>query len=96
MLLRPPAVRAALLLSGIMPLAALAAEAPVPVTTISPDDLEEVTIVGTLEESLPQQIAQSGSRVSTIGGEQVQKGGYYDVAQTLQALAPGMYITPPS
>jgi vitamin B12 transporter len=94
MLLRPPAVRAALLLSGIMPLAALAAEAPVPVTTISPDDLEEVTIVGTLEESLPQQIAQSGSRVSTIGGEQVQKGGYYDVAQTLQALAPGMYITP--
>ena len=74
--------------------ASLAAEASSPVTTISREDLEEVTVVGTLEETLPQQIAQTGSRVSSISGEQVQKGGYYDVAQTLQALAPGMYITP--
>jgi vitamin B12 transporter len=94
MLLRLPAARAALLLSGITPLTTLAAEMPAPVTTIAREDLEEVTIIGTLEESLPQQLGNIGSRVSSISGEQVQKGGYDDVAQTLQALAPGMYITP--
>jgi vitamin B12 transporter len=61
---------------------------------VSKENLEEVTIIGTLEETLPQTLGQIGSRVESISGDQVQKGGYYDVAQTLQALAPGMYITP--
>lgn len=94
MSIRLPAVRAALLLHGLAPVAVIAAEVPAPVTTVTRDDLEEVTILGALEETLPRQLGQLGSRVSTISGDQVQKGGYYDVAQALQALAPGMYITP--
>jgi outer membrane cobalamin receptor len=94
MLLRLPAARAVLLLSGFVPVVAMAGEAPTPVATLTAEDLNQVTIVGTLEESLPQQLASVGSRVESISGEQVQKGGYYDIAQTLQALAPGMYITP--
>ncbi len=94
MLLRLPAARAALLLCGITPLATQAAEVPAPVETVNAGELSEVTIIGTLEETLPQTLGLLGSRVDVISGEQVKKGGYDDVSQAMQALAPGMYITP--
>jgi outer membrane cobalamin receptor len=47
-----------------------------------------------LEEELPQVIQRSGARVQTITSAQIENGGYYDVAQALQALVPGLFITP--
>jgi len=47
-----------------------------------------------LEEELPQEIQRSGARVQTITSAQIENGGYYDVAQALQALVPGLFITP--
>ncbi len=56
--------------------------------------LEEVVVTGRLEESLPQTLGRQGVRVEEITSEQLEAGGYYDVTQALQALAPGMYIAP--
>jgi vitamin B12 transporter len=47
-----------------------------------------------LEEDLPQQVERAGSRVQTITSEQIQDGGYDDVGQALQALVPGLFLTP--
>lgn len=58
-------------------------------------DVDEVTISAKrLEETLPQQLAKFGTRVSTMTRDQVDNGAYVDVAQSLQALAPGLYIQP--
>lgn len=45
-----------------------------------------------LEEALPEVIEEYGARLTTITVEDVRKGGYQDVAQSLQALAPGLYV----
>lgn len=50
--------------------------------------------MGRLEETLPQELERFGTRVTTIPGAKLQQGGYNDISQALQALAPGMYITP--
>ncbi|MGH9253180.1 MAG: beta-sandwich domain-containing protein, partial [Vicinamibacterales bacterium] len=47
-----------------------------------------------LEEELPQQIERAGVRVQTITSAQLENGGYYDVAQALQSLVPGLFLTP--
>lgn len=47
-----------------------------------------------LEEDLPQLIERGGVRVQTISASQILNGGYYDVAQALQALVPGLFLTP--
>src|SRR4051794_29178160 len=47
-----------------------------------------------LEEDLPQLIERSGVRVQTITAAQLQNGGYYDIAQAVQALVPGLFLTP--
>jgi outer membrane cobalamin receptor len=47
-----------------------------------------------LEEELPQQVERAGSRIQTITSEQIENGGYYDVGQALQALVPGLFLTP--
>lgn len=47
-----------------------------------------------LEEELPQLIERGGSRAQTITATQLQNGGYYDVAQALQALAPELFLAP--
>jgi vitamin B12 transporter len=82
-----PARCALLLITASAPCLTLAAESRDP-------DLGEVVITGRLEETLPQELAQYGSRVETISSAAVQRGGYNDIAQTVQALAPGMYIAP--
>jgi outer membrane cobalamin receptor len=57
-------------------------------------DLDEVTVTGRLEETLPQELSHYGSRVETISADQVQRGGYNDITQTVQALTPGLYLSP--
>jgi outer membrane cobalamin receptor len=47
-----------------------------------------------LEEDLPQLIERGGVRVQTITASQILNGGYYDVAQALQTLVPGLFLTP--
>lgn len=47
-----------------------------------------------LEEELPQEIERSGSRVQTITSAQIENGGYHDVAQALQSLVPGLFLSP--
>jgi vitamin B12 transporter len=85
---RPSAISFAVALSIASPCAVHAAGA-------SPEDtLDEVVVIGRLEETLPQELAQYGTRVESVSAEQVQRGGYNDVAQTLQALTPGMYLAP--
>jgi vitamin B12 transporter len=49
-----------------------------------------------LEETLPQGLSQYGVRVDTISAQQIQNAGQADVAQSLEVLAPGLYITPKS
>lgn len=57
--------------------------------------VESVGVVAPrLEEELPQLIERSGSRVQTITATQIQNGGYYDVAQALQALVPELFLAP--
>jgi outer membrane cobalamin receptor len=56
-------------------------------------NLDEVVVTGhRLEENLPKDLAQFGNRLDTVGVEAIRGGGYVDVAQGLQALAPGLYI----
>lgn len=47
-----------------------------------------------LEEELPQEIEEAGTRVHTITSAQIENGGYYDVAQALQSLVPGLFLAP--
>jgi outer membrane cobalamin receptor len=57
--------------------------------------LEEVVVTAkSLEDQLPQQIAQYGANLNTITALQIQNGGYLDVAQALEALSPGLFISP--
>ena len=57
--------------------------------------VESVGVVAPkLEEELPQIIERSGVRAQVITGVEIQNGGYYDVAQALQALVPGLFLTP--
>jgi vitamin B12 transporter len=57
--------------------------------------VESVGVVAPkLEEELPQIIERTGVRAQVITGAQIQNGGYYDVAQALQALVPGLFLTP--
>jgi outer membrane cobalamin receptor len=56
--------------------------------------LEEVVVTAkSLEDRLPQQIAQYGTHLDTVTAAQILNGGYLDVAQALQALTPGLYIS---
>src|SRR6202012_5703264 len=56
---------------------------------------EEIVVTGKrLEESLPGILSQQGIRVDTITAQQIANGGYVDIAQSLQFLAPGLYISP--
>jgi len=58
-------------------------------------EIEEIVIIGNrLEETIPQDLARYGNRVEVITSEQIQQGGYIDVAQTLQILVPGLHIRP--
>ena len=57
--------------------------------------LEEVVVSAkSLEDELPQQLSHYGTRVDIISAADIKNGGYLDVAGALQALSPGLYISP--
>jgi outer membrane cobalamin receptor len=57
--------------------------------------LDEVVVTAkSLEDDLPQQLSRYGTRVDTISAARIQNGGYLDVAGALEALSPGLYISP--
>jgi outer membrane cobalamin receptor len=57
--------------------------------------LEEIVITAkSLEEKLPQELSEYGTHVDVISSTQIVNGGYIDVASALQALAPGLYLSP--
>ncbi len=57
--------------------------------------VESVGVVARkLEEELPDIIARNGVREQIVTAAEIQNGGYYDVSQTLQALVPGLFLTP--
>jgi outer membrane cobalamin receptor len=61
----------------------------------SSGELERVTVTAKrLEEQLPDILEQQGVRVDTITAEQIAEGGFLDIAQSLQMLAPGLYVSP--
>ncbi len=47
-----------------------------------------------LEQSLPQDLASVGNRLTVISDDQIRNGGYNDVSQVLQTLVPGLYLSP--
>jgi vitamin B12 transporter len=56
-------------------------------------EVEEVSVVSQrLEESLPQQLATSGSRVTVVTADDIKKGGYNDLGQALQYTVPGLFL----
>ena len=76
-------------------LIATALAAAGPAFAQSAADKSELLVTGrSLEDSLPEQIAQSGVRVDVITDKAIRNANYVDVAQSLQALAPGLYIQP--
>jgi outer membrane cobalamin receptor len=88
LVLRVGLIDAALVLAG-----ATAWMNPVQAQTAS--SLEEIVVTAkSLEDELPQQLAAYGTRVDTITSAKIQNGGYLDVAGALEALAPGLYISP--
>ncbi|HUQ53848.1 MAG TPA: TonB-dependent receptor [Gammaproteobacteria bacterium] len=57
--------------------------------------VEEVVVTGArLEQSLPQDLASVGNRLTVITDDQIRNGGYNDVSQVLQTLVPGLYLSP--
>jgi outer membrane cobalamin receptor len=58
-------------------------------------ELEQVTVTANrLEEEIPQELAKYGTRVDVITSAQIKNGGFVDVAQALETLAPGLFIAP--
>jgi len=61
---------------------------------IAQTGVEQVVVTGRLEEDLPLDLQQYGTRVDTVPATEIRNGGYVDVAQSLQVLVPGLYISP--
>jgi len=56
--------------------------------------LQEVIVTAkSIENELPQELSQYGTRVDTVSAGQILSGGYIDVPEALEALTPGLYIT---
>ena len=58
------------------------------------DPIEELLVVGQLEETIPLQLAKYGNRIEVITAEDLELGGFNDVSQSLQMLVPGLYLAP--
>jgi len=58
------------------------------------DQPEMVVITGRIEEDLPRELAQLGTRVDTVTAVDIKNGGYLDVGQSLQVTVPGLYVAP--
>lgn len=47
-----------------------------------------------LEESVPEELRDYGSRLEIVDGASIDQGGYADTSQALQMLVPGLYVAP--
>ena len=57
--------------------------------------IDETLVMGrALEESIPLQLQEYGNRVEILSAEEIQLGGYNDVAQALQMEIPGLHVAP--
>jgi len=61
---------------------------------LTSDTLEEILVTGRLEESIPLKLSAYGNRVEVVTAEDIQLGGFNDIAQTLQMRVPGLFIAP--
>ena len=60
-----------------------------------PGGIEEVIVLGDrVEETIPLDLQRFGNRVEVITAEELQLGGFNDVAQSLQMKVPGLYLAP--
>jgi outer membrane cobalamin receptor len=76
-------------------LATTAAWAQTAPAASSESNPEQITVTGKrLEETLPQILEQQGTRIDTVTAEEIAKGGYIDIAQSLGTTVPGLYISP--
>jgi vitamin B12 transporter len=67
------------------------AQAPASAST----SVSEVQVTArTLETTLPEKLAQTGVKVEVIPSQEIRNGGYVDVATSLQALAPTLWVQP--
>lgn len=56
---------------------------------------ETVVVVGqTIEETLPQELAQYGSDVAVITSQDLREQAYVDVSSALQLETPGLFVAP--
>jgi outer membrane cobalamin receptor len=53
-----------------------------------------VVTARTLEDTLPEQLAETGVKVDVIQSQAIRNGGYPDIATALQALAPSLFVLP--
>ena len=61
----------------------------------APTQVESVQVTArNLEDTLPEQLAQTGVKVEVVSDQQIRDGGYQDIATALQMLAPGLFILP--
>lgn len=60
-------------------------------------DLDGVTVSAQrLEESTPIELSKYGNRLQVIEGDEISRRGFVDVAQTLQQMAPALFLMPKS
>jgi outer membrane cobalamin receptor len=76
-------------------LAAIAAASAAHAQAGGPTEVQAVQVTArNLEDTLPEQLAQTGVKVEVISGQQIRNGGYLDAASALQTLAPGLWVLP--
>src|ERR1700744_4024132 len=64
-----------------------------PVQTATAVETLQVT-ARNLEDTLPEQLSQTGVKVELISGQAIRDGGYVDIPSALQTLAPGVFVLP--
>jgi outer membrane cobalamin receptor len=68
---------------------------PAPPAFAQTTAIEEIVVTAPrLEQNLPRILAAQGTRVDTIPSAEIAKRAYVDIAQALQGLAPGLYVSP--
>jgi vitamin B12 transporter len=56
---------------------------------------EEIVVLGRqIEQSVPQQLAEFGTKMDTLSRADVINGAYVDVTQVLEAKTPGLFMLP--
>jgi vitamin B12 transporter len=72
-----------------------AAHAQAQAPASSPTAVSEVQVTArTLETTLPEKLAETGVKVDVIPSQAIRNLGYVDVATSLQALAPSLFVLP--